>query len=235
MRENKLKIAFILLVLVETLITSTASAASVGSRPVTVRNERRQNVQMTLRQAALRIVPQRPLDLALDFYDRYGHDRRFGNQDMLTVIDYRIHSSRPRMFIINLRNGQIDSELVAHGKGSDPENDGMLNSFSNVPESKASSMGFFRISETYNGENGYSVHLDGLNPGANQNARARAIVVHGADYVARGRAVQGRSWGCPAVESAHAQTVIDKIKGGSIMFIYGSQFEAYIQQYARRK
>jgi hypothetical protein len=231
-------LAIILLVLVESFFTATALAASqpsVGSRVVSVKNQRRQSVQMTLRAAALRSIPQRPLDLALDFYDRFGRDRRFNNQDVLTIIDYRIHSSRPRLFILNLRTGQVDAELVAHGRGSDPEHDGMLNSFSNTDESKASSMGFFRISETYIGQHGYSVRMDGLNPGANERARVRAVVIHGADYVAPGLDKMGRSFGCPSVAATRSAAIIDKVKGGSIMLIYGTQFESYIQQHARKK
>lgn len=230
--------ALVTSVLIQSLMTSTASATaaqSVGSRIVTVKNQRHQNVQMTLREAALRIIPQRPLTLALDFYDRYGHDSRFGNKDFLTIIDYRIRSSQKRMFILNLRTGEVEADLVAHGRGSDPDHDGMLDSFSNSPESRASAMGFYRVSETYNGEHGYSARLDGLNPGANENARARTIVIHGAAYVAPGLAKMGRSWGCPAVELGRSAQIIDKLKGGSILLIYGTQFESYIQSYAHKK
>ena len=83
--------------------------------------------------------------------------------------------------------------------------------------SNASSLGYYMTAETYTGSHGYSLRLDGLSS-TNSKVRSRAIVVHGADYVEEAAVIQGRSWGCPAVAMANRTTVINMIKGGSIIY-----------------
>jgi hypothetical protein len=113
--------------------------------------------------------------------------------------------------------------LVAHGKNS---GENFAESFSNVPESLMSSPGFFITAETYTGKHGYSLRVDGLEKGINDNARVREIVIHGADYVSDdyikkyGRL--GRSWGCPALPAALSNKIIDKIKEGTCLFVYST-------------
>ncbi len=209
-------IAIIIFILIQ---SNFAMAASIGERVVSGR--------ITLRQAALRVIPQRPLDLAFYYLD--NNARAFLNKNYLTVIDYRLPSNRKRMFVLNLRTGAVESLLVAHGKGSDPNQTGVLQNFSNEPNSLASSMGIYRVAETYNGEHGYSVRLDGLQA-TNSNARARTLVIHGADYVNPNRRTMGRSWGCPAIELSRVRSVVDALKGGSLLFVYGSQFESLIRK-----
>ena len=112
-------------------------------------------------------------------------------------------------------------ELVAHGRNS---GDNMATRFSDAMESRQSSLGLFRTSDAYVGHNGYSLRLEGLEPGFNSHARDRAIVMHGARYVdsrlahAKGRL--GRSWGCPALREAVARQVIDTIRDGGVIFSY---------------
>ena len=108
--------------------------------------------------------------------------------------------------------GKVERFLVAHGQGSDPSRTGYATRFSNENETHATSLGFFRTAETYDGKHGYSLRLDGLSA-TNSNARERAIVIHGADYVAS----LGRSWGCPAVEMSVRTRLIDMLKGGSVI------------------
>jgi hypothetical protein len=97
--------------------------------------------------------------------------------------------------------------------------------FSNRPESYQSSLGFFQTGEAYQGKHGYSLRLDGLEAGINDQARARAIVIHGADYaketVAATAGRLGRSLGCPAVPPDLSTSLIKLIKEGSLLFIYG--------------
>jgi hypothetical protein len=96
-------------------------------------------------------------------------------------------------------------------------------SFSNQKGTLKSSLGLFITAETYSGKHGYTLKLDGLEEGVNDNARERLIVLHGAHYVSEGRAddrLIGRSWGCPAVRPAIARILIDAIKGGSVLWIY---------------
>jgi hypothetical protein len=140
----------------------------------------------------------------------------------LTLIDYSLPSTTPRLWVFDLHSGTIlFHELVAHGRNS---GDNMATRFSDAPDSKETSLGLFRASDTYIGHNGYSLRLDGLEPGFNGNARDRAIVIHGAAYVNPGTARTlgrlGRSFGCPALNEAIARNVIDTVRGGGVIFSY---------------
>jgi len=140
----------------------------------------------------------------------------------LTVIDYSKPSSERRLWVFDLKSRElVYEELVAHGQGSGAN---MATEFSNDDESHQTSLGLFITRDTYVGKNGYSLRLDGLDRGVNDRARDRAIVMHGAPYVsdafvkANGRL--GRSWGCPAISAAVAREMIDRVKGGGLVFAY---------------
>ena len=140
----------------------------------------------------------------------------------LTVIDYSKPSSERRLWVFDLKSRELlYEELVAHGQGSGAN---MATKFSNTDESHQTSLGLFVTRDTYVGKNGYSLRLDGLDRGVNDRARDRAIVMHGAPYVseqfvkANGRL--GRSWGCPAISAAVAKKMIDRVKGGGLVFAY---------------
>lgn len=142
--------------------------------------------------------------------------------DRLAIIDFSKPSSEPRLWIFDLSKKRLlMEELVAHGQNS---GDNFATEFSNVVGSHQSSIGLFRTQESYFGRHGYSLRLDGLEPGVNDKARERAIVIHAADYVdpewvsRQGRI--GRSQGCPAVRPEIAQEVVDQLKGGQFMFSY---------------
>jgi hypothetical protein len=142
-------------------------------------------------------------------------------KNILTIIDYSKPSSEKRFYVIDLENKKlINNCLVAHGKNSGEE---MATVFSNQPESLKSSLGFFLTAETYVGDNGYSLRLDGLEKGINDSARLRDIVIHGAGYVSQkfidenGRL--GRSWGCPALPLDVSKEIIDCISEGSCLFV----------------
>jgi len=142
--------------------------------------------------------------------------------DTLTVIDYSMPSTTPRLFVFNLVTHKLlFRELVAHGKNS---GDNVTSFFSNSPSSLATSLGLYVTADTYIGKNGYSLRLKGLDEGFNDMAWDRAIVMHGASYVSQ-EAIKvlgrlGRSWGCPAVSSTVPQKIIDTIRGGSAIFSY---------------
>ncbi len=145
-----------------------------------------------------------------------------GKSDRLTVIDYSLPSTQPRLWVLDLAQGRVlFHELVAHGAGS---GDKYATRFSNVNDSRATSLGLFLTADTYEGGNGYSLKLKGLDPGVNDQAETRHIVMHGAWYVSEDHARQfgmiGRSWGCPALPQADAPAVIDAIKGGSFVYAY---------------
>ena len=140
----------------------------------------------------------------------------------LTIIDYSRPSASKRMWVLDLEARQVLFEdLVAHGQGS---GDNLPTKFSNEADSHQSSLGLFVTGDTYVGKNGYSLRLDGLDAGFNDHARDRAIVMHGAPYVSpefvRAQGRLGRSWGCPALSEDIARTVIDRIKGGDLVFAY---------------
>ena len=147
-----------------------------------------------------------------------------GRDDRLTVIDYSLPSTQPRIWVLDLERGKVLYHgLVAHGAGS---GDKYANRFSNVNDSRATSLGLFLTGDTYEGGNGYSLKLRGLEPGVNDLAEMRHIVMHGAWYVSDEHARQfgmiGRSWGCPALPQADAQPVIDAIKGGTFVYSYAA-------------
>jgi hypothetical protein len=140
----------------------------------------------------------------------------------LTIIDYSKPSTQPRMWVYDVRTHELlFHELVSHGRGSGKT---MATSFSNAPESNMTSLGLFKTAEPYVGHNGYSLRLDGLEKGRNDNARARAIVIHGAPYVnastAKANGYLGRSLGCPAVRPEIASSLINTVKGGGLVFAY---------------
>lgn len=140
----------------------------------------------------------------------------------LTLIDYSRPSTEPRLWVFDLRTGAIKfHELVAHGKGT---GENLARQFSDQMNSHQSSLGLFVTGDTYVGSNGYSLRLDGLEPGFNGRARERAIVMHGAPYVDPATAAKqgrlGRSWGCPALREAVARQVIDFVRSGGVIFSY---------------
>ena len=147
-----------------------------------------------------------------------------GNDRYLSVIDYRAPSNVPRYFLIDTSDMTAEAFLVSHGRGSDPDYDGIADRFSNIEGSKMSSLGAFVTGKTYYGAHGLSLKLKGLSP-QNDLAEQRLIVVHGADYVNADRAILGRSWGCPALERTVAERLIPLIKGGSFLYVVGTQRE----------
>ena len=144
------------------------------------------------------------------------------NDRLLTVIDYSRPSTETRLWVLDLvRERVLFQERVAHGQGS---GENFATRFSNLNGSHQTSLGLFRTADTYVGSNGYSLRLDGLEPGVNDRARERAIVMHGAPYVSdsnvRALGRLGRSHGCPALRPAVARKLIDTIKDGSLVFAY---------------
>jgi hypothetical protein len=162
-----------------------------------------------------KIVPTQALIDALIYFEQ--NKSSFKNQNYISVINFSQSSRTPRFYIIDLNSGGVWPIHVAHGKNSDPDHDGYATSFSNTSGSNKSSLGFYRTAETYNGSHGLSLRLDGLSS-TNSNARARAIVIHGASYVSESSVIQGRSWGCPAVTMGYRDQVIAALKGGSLIY-----------------
>ncbi len=144
------------------------------------------------------------------------------NNRYLTLIDFSLSSTQKRLWVIDCDSLKIvQHTLVAHGKNT---GENYAEKFSNTPASNMSSLGFFVTGETYYGKHGLSLRLDGVEPGINDKARERAIVIHAAQYATRqflnkhGRL--GRSFGCPALPPDKNETIIQCIKNKSCVFIY---------------
>jgi hypothetical protein len=140
----------------------------------------------------------------------------------LAVIDYSRPSTERRLWVFDLAKQKLMyDEYVAHGQGT---GDNYAKKFSNQDGSHQTSLGLFTTADTYNGHNGYSLRMNGLEKGVNDNALARAIVIHGAPYVnpklAKTQGRLGRSWGCPALRPEVAHEVIDNLKQGQMLFAY---------------
>jgi hypothetical protein len=166
-------------------------------------------------------LSKQALTLALKGQQKLVKRGMIGNEDVLTVCDFSQPSDNRRMYIIDVSNAKVLlMTYVAHGKNSGLT---YASRFSNRPESLQSSLGFYVTKGTYYGEHGLSLRLSGQDRGFNDKAEARAVVVHGADYIGSqrsGAAYMGRSFGCPAVPAAVAPKVINLIKNGTCLFIY---------------
>lgn len=144
------------------------------------------------------------------------------SKNIISICDFTQSSNNKRLYVIDMLNGKLlFNTLVAHGKNTGEE---FAKVFSNKPSSYQSSLGFYRTLGTYYGEHGLSLKLDGREPGFNDKAEERAIVMHGADYVCEkfintcGRL--GRSFGCPSVPYGLHEQIINTIKDGSCLFVY---------------
>ena len=151
---------------------------------------------------------------------------------ILTVVDFSKSSCSKRMWIIDVINkALVLNTWVAHGQGSGED---IANRFSDNMDSHQSSLGFYVTDDVYNGKHGRSLRLDGMDAGFNANARARAIVVHAADYVSSNAISElgrlGRSFDCPAVSPEVVDQVINTIKDKTLMFINADNSE-YASKY----
>lgn len=147
---------------------------------------------------------------------------KISKENVLSICDFTLSSNKKRLWVIDVNAKKVlHHTLVAHGMGTGEE---YATCFSNINESHQSSLGFYVTSDTYMGNNGYSMRLEGLDGVFNCNAFERAIVVHGADYVSESFAREnnrlGRSHGCPALPMDLAPAIIDNVKNGSCFFIY---------------
>ena len=173
-------------------------------------------------RAAVGSIDSHVLELALQASGCAMRQGLAPHASTLTVIDYSRPSTEKRLWVFDLRARElVYEELVAHGQGSGGN---LPTLFSNEADTHRTSLGLFVTGDTYVGKNGYSLRLDGLDRGFNDRARDRAIVMHGAPYVsaqfAREQGRLGRSWGCPAVSEAVARNLIDRVKGGGLVFAY---------------
>lgn len=167
---------------------------------------------------------RRAYDYAMLGYDVLKAKGKLSNDKILSIIDFSLPSGKKRLFVIDMKKIKLlFVTYVAHGKNSGLDK---ALYFSNEPESNKSSVGFYTTLATYSGEHGYSMRLEGQEIGYNNNAQERDIVIHSADYVdesiVKSQGYIGRSLGCPALSAAIYKQVIEKIKNGTCLFVYGN-------------
>lgn len=166
------------------------------------------------------VVNYEAFEQAMTGYNQIEEKRK----EILTLVDFSKPSTEERFYVFDMRHKKmVFSSLVSHGKNSGGN---YATSFSNEVGSLKSSLGFFLTENTYQGKNGYSLVLNGLEKGINDRAKERAIVIHGAAYsnpsVAASSGRLGRSFGCPALPQNVSKPIINTIKGGSLLFIYAN-------------
>jgi len=174
-------------------------------------------------------LSQQAYDFAKKGFDKLIAEGKLLNDSLIAVIDFSMPSKEKRMFILDTKNYKVLFQtLVAHGRNTGRE---WAEAFSNSASSYKSSPGFYITRETYEGKNGYSLKLEGIEKGINDNAYERGIVIHGAAYVnedlAKSQGYIGRSQGCPAVPVSLSAKIINAIKNGTCVFIY---HPSYLQQ-----
>ncbi|MDN5781764.1 MAG: murein L,D-transpeptidase catalytic domain family protein [Luteimonas sp.] len=167
-------------------------------------------------------IDAKVLKLALEAVDCAASSGAARRPVRLAVIDYTRPSTQRRLWLFDIEKGTLlEHEYVAHGRGSGGN---VPTRFSNTEGSYQSSIGLFAAAETYQGHNGYSLRLDGLEPGVNDHARERLLVMHGADYVdpvqGRRQGRLGRSAGQPQLRPEATHEVIDALKDGQLLFAY---------------
>lgn len=199
------------------LAATAAQAAPAELPPVFASGE-----LLSRLQSAAPGIDHTALSLALDARDCAIRSGAVSASQRLALIDYSRPSTERRLWVFDLSHARLlYTEFVAHGRGS---GENFATAFSNRDGSHQSSLGLFVTADTYIGGNGYSLRMDGLEPGFNDKARTRAIVMHGARYVDPGLATQqgrlGRSYGCPALRPAVARQMIDTLKQGQLLFAY---------------
>ena len=172
----------------------------------------------------LRVAPTLRPEALHAALDSWGALRARGElaRPLLSVIDYSLPSTTQRLWVFDLASRRLlFHELVAHGRNSGED---LARSFSNEEGSLKSSLGAFVTGTTYFGRNGYSMRLRGMEPGVNDHAEARTIVVHGAPYVdeavSRKLGRLGRSHGCPALRPGIARALIDEIKDRTLLYAW---------------
>ena len=212
----------------ENSVSTPASSLTAASRSVTPAEPAVPAFVLEHEDLLARLAANAPgldakvLDMALQARTCAAAYGDIEGDSRLAVIDYSMPSTEKRLWVFDLASGDVVfNEHVAHGQGSGGN---MTTAFSNNDGSHQTSLGLFRTAETYHGGNGYSMRMDGLDVGYNDNARDRLIVMHGADYVNPAATASlgrlGRSWGCPAVRRAVAQDMIDLLKDGQLLFSY---------------
>jgi len=197
--------------------TGTRKLTPVNTGPATSKRSVYDSLSLNLKG-----MSKEAFEYAKKGFNKLVAEGKLLNDSIISIVDFSQPSSKKRLYILDLKNYKVlFNTLVAHGRNSGRE---FANQFSNQNSSYMSSPGFYITSNTYVGHNGYSLRLEGVENGINNNALERGIVVHGAPYVSQDivnmQGYSGRSQGCPAVPVQYAKPIINTIKDGTCMFIY---------------
>jgi hypothetical protein len=216
-----LSVSFTLLPAKQNINTNTVVTSPVSDDSVTTVNDASTSLYTAINLLQYGLSKE-AFNYAWKGYQRLLEKNMISRSDYLTICDFSQMSSQKRFYIIDIANTKlITNTYVAHGRNSGGE---YATQFSNRPESLQSSLGFYITQGTYIGEHGLSLRINGVDPGYNDNALERSIVIHGAAYVDEARAKQGifmgRSFGCPAVPQKESANIITTIKNGTCLFIY---------------
>lgn len=212
-----------------------AKVAKTNKRKVKPGSDDSSNTQIDLTSDATAIYNQIDFgDNKISFdafnkaYQGYINLKKAGKlsrNDVISIADFSLMSATKRLWVIDLvQKKMLFNTQVAHGQGS---GGAYATVFSNKDDSHQSSIGFYVTKSTYGGKHGTSLRIAGMDKGFNDNAEARNVVIHPANYCSPGYMAQnkriGRSWGCPAVSPELAQPIINTIEGGTMLFIYAPQ------------
>ena len=199
-----------------TLVTFLGSSLSIQANLLNTKANKAQRIADKARNLKPSVVK-----LAMKASDNAKKLGVKSDKSIITLIDYSLPSTKKRLWVVDVDKEKVlYSSLVAHGKNSGKEK---TISFSNTPRSRQTSIGLFLTENTYTGNHGYSLRMQGLEKGFNDNAKRRAIVIHGANYVNEKIALSGRigrSWGCPAIEQHLTKPIINTIKNGTLVFAF---------------
>lgn len=206
------------------------SNSSSGSTPASATSVNRDSVDYFATaslvydslQLDLAGLKREAFDYAIKGWDKLKSEGKLQNESVLAIADFSQSSDKKRLYILDMENYKVlFNTLVAHGRNSGRE---WATHFSNKISSYQSSPGFYVTGQTYNGSNGYSLKLAGMEKGINDGAMKRAIVMHGAPYVNESYIASqgfiGRSQGCPAVPAREAKSIINTLKNGACLYIH---------------
>lgn len=230
MRNSLISIAImLLLLLINLIVINKVNAASFTGYEIDVNDEKISNAENVLKNIykELKGADEKPdfkvfRKALIGYYHLKASNKLSDQKEYLTIVDFSLSSNKERLWIIDLKKKEIlFHTLVAHGKNTGEE---YAANFSNLPNSYMSSIGFYITGEIYNGKHGVSLRLDGQEKEFNSEARQRAVVMHGADYVSKdfikkaGRL--GRSLGCPAIPVEIHKDIINALADKTCLFIF---------------
>ena len=214
MNLSKLLAGFLPLALAGTgAYVMSGERAAPAEAPPKIAMTKTETTTANPRDAALIAIARRELD-------RLGD--AIPHRDYVGIADFGLHASEPRFYLIDMANNRVEAFRTTHGTGSDQDNDGYVEAYSNVEGSLATSRGAYRTKEWYEGKYGTSMRLDGLDE-TNSNALDRAIVMHPAEYASPEHVKKygrvGRSWGCLAFAPRDLKPALSKLVGGRLIFV----------------